>query len=101
MTRPRVLVVDDKDTMVKLLVRVLSPEFDVTTAGDGTRALALIAAQPFDVVLSDIRMPGADGMAVLQETRRVSPDSEVILMTAFATVQTAVDAMKQGVYDYL
>jgi len=52
-------------------------------------------------VISDIRMPGADGMAVLQETRRVQPDSEVILMTAFATVQTAVDAMKQGAYDYL
>jgi two-component system response regulator HydG len=101
MTRPRVLVVDDKDTMVKLLARVLSPEFDVTTAADGTRALGLLSSQPFDVVISDIRMPGADGMAVLQETRRVQPDSEVILMTAFATVQAAVEAMKQGAYDYL
>jgi DNA-binding NtrC family response regulator len=101
MSRPRVLVVDDKDTMVKLLDRVLSAEFDVTTAGDGTRALGLIAAQPFDVVISDIRMPGADGMAVLHETHRVQPDTEVILMTAFATVQAAVDAMKQGAYDYL
>ena len=70
MTRPRVLVVDDKDTMVSLLARVLSPEFDVTTAADGTRALGLISSQLFDVVISDIRMPGADGMAVLQETRR-------------------------------
>ncbi|HEY0988741.1 MAG TPA: sigma-54 dependent transcriptional regulator [Kofleriaceae bacterium] len=101
MTRPRVLVVDDKDTMVKLLARVLSPEFDVTTAADGTRALGLIGSQPFDVVISDIRMPGADGMAVLTETRRVQPDTEVILMTAFATVQAAVDAMKLGAYDYL
>ena len=101
MSRGRVLVVDDKDTMVKLLSRVLSTEFDVTTAADGTRALGLIATQPFDVVISDIRMPGADGMAVLQETRRVQPDTEVILMTAFATVQAAVDAMKQGAYDYL
>ena len=101
MTRPRVLVVDDKDTMVKLLARVLSAEFDVTTAADGTRALGLIGSQPFDVVISDIRMPGADGMAVLTETRRVQPDTEVILMTAFATVQAAVDAMKQGAYDYL
>jgi two-component system response regulator HydG len=101
MTRPRVLVVDDKDTMVMLLSRILSPEFDVTTAADGTRALGLIASQPFDVVVSDIRMPGADGMAVLRETRRVQPDAEVILMTAFATVQAAVEAMKQGAYDYL
>jgi two-component system response regulator HydG len=101
MTRARVLVVDDKDTMVMLLSRILSPEFDVTTAADGTRALGLISSQSFDVVISDIRMPGADGMAVLQETQRVQPDTEVILMTAFATVQAAVDAMKQGAYDYL
>ena len=101
MTRPRVLVVDDKDTMVMLLSRILSPEFDVTTAADGTRALGLIASQSFDVVVSDIRMPGADGIAVLREAHRIQPDTEVILMTAFATVQAAVEAMKQGAYDYL
>ena len=101
MTRPRVLVVDDKDNIVKLLARVLSPEYDVSTAEDGTRALGLIAASEFDVILSDIRMPGADGMTVLQETRRLYPDTEVILMTAFATVQDAVAAMKLGAYDYL
>jgi len=96
-----VLVVDDKDNIVKLLARILTPEFDVTTAEDGTRALGLIAATEFDVVISDIRMPGADGMVVLQETRRQHPETEVILMTAFGTVQAAVDAMKQGAYDYL
>ncbi len=101
MTQARVLVVDDKDNIVKLLARVLSPEFVVATAADGTRALGLIAATEFDVILSDIRMPGADGMAVLQETRRLYPDTEVILMTAFATVQDAVAAMKLGAYDYL
>ena len=101
MTKARVLVVDDKDNIVKLLERVLSPEFDVTTAADGTRALGLVASQSFDVVLSDIRMPGADGMAVLRETHRVQPETEVILMTAFATVQDAVGAMKEGAYDYL
>lgn len=101
MTRGRVLVVDDKDNIVKLLARILSPEFDITTAEDGTRALGLIATTEFDVVVSDIRMPGADGMTVLQETRRQHPDTEVVLMTAFATVQDAVSAMKQGAYDYL
>ncbi len=101
MNRARVLVVDDKDNIVKLLQRILSPEFDVFTAEDGTRALGLIAAQELDVVVTDIRMPGADGMVVLQETKRQHPDTEVILMTAFATVQAAVDAMKQGAYDYL
>jgi DNA-binding NtrC family response regulator len=100
-TRARVLVVDDKDNIVKLLARILSPEFDITTAEDGTRALALIAATEFDVIVSDIRMPGADGMTVLRETRRQYPETEVILMTAFATVQDAVSAMKEGAYDYL
>ena len=101
MTAPRVLVVDDKDNIVKLLVRVLSPEFTVETAADGTRALALIAQSEFDVVVSDIRMPGADGMSVLAETRRLHPDTEVVLMTAFGTIEAAVEAMKQGAYDYL
>jgi DNA-binding NtrC family response regulator len=96
-----VLVVDDKDNIVKLLVRILSPEYIVATAEDGTRALALIAATEFDVIVSDIRMPGADGMTVLRETRRLHPETEVVLMTAFATVQDAVAAMKQGAYDYL
>jgi DNA-binding NtrC family response regulator len=101
MTQARVLVVDDKDNIVKLLARILSPEFEVTTAEDGTRALGLLAATEFDVIVSDIRMPGADGMVVLRETRRLHPDTEVILMTAFATVQDAVAAMKLGAYDYL
>jgi DNA-binding NtrC family response regulator len=96
-----VLVVDDKDNIVKLLARILSPEYDVTAAEDGTRALALVAATEFDVIVSDIRMPGADGMTVLQETRRLYPETEVVLMTAFATVQDAVEAMKRGAYDYL
>ena len=100
MNRARILVVDDKDNIVKLLQRILSPEFDVLTAEDGTRALGLIAEQDLDVVVTDIRMPGADGMIVLQETKRQHPDTEVILMTAFATVQAAVDAMKQGAYGF-
>lgn len=101
MKQARVLVVDDKDNIVSLLVRILSPEFDVTTAEDGTRALGLIATKEFDVIVSDIRMPGADGIAVLRETLRLYPETEVILMTAFATVQDAVAAMKLGAYDYL
>jgi DNA-binding NtrC family response regulator len=99
--RARVLVVDDKDTNLSLLARILSPELDVTTAADGARALALVAAVDFDVVLTDIKMPGADGMAVLHETRRARPDTEVVLMTAFGSVESAVAAMKAGAYDYL
>ena len=87
MTRARVLVVDDKENFTKLFRRLLPEDrFDVTTAGDGTRALALIGASEFDVIVSDIRMPGADGLEVLRQARAHDPDVEVILMTAFASV---------------
>ncbi len=101
MKRSRVLVIDDKENIVKLLSKVLSEEFSVSTAEDGTRGLALLSATDFDVILSDIKMPGADGMTVLKETRRLHPDTEVILMTAFGSVEQAVEAMRQGAYDYL
>jgi len=97
----RILVLDDKPSMLQLLERVLGEGHEVVTAPDGAKGLALIAAGGFDVVLSDIRMPGADGMEVLRETGRLSPGTEVILMTAFATVQTAIEAMKLGAFDYL
>ncbi len=102
MTTARVLVVDDKENFTKLFRRLLPADrFDVTTAADGARALALIAASDFDVVVSDIRMPGADGLEVLRAARARDPDVEVVLMTAFASVPAAVDAIRQGAYDYL
>ncbi|HYG66120.1 MAG TPA: sigma-54 dependent transcriptional regulator, partial [Anaeromyxobacteraceae bacterium] len=100
-SRPRVLVVDDKENMLKLLDRILGERYDLTTASDGAAALERLAREPFDVVLTDIRMPGADGFAVLRAARAASPPPEVILMTAYAAVQDAVEAMRLGAYDYL
>jgi two-component system response regulator HydG len=98
----RVLVCDDKENFTKLFRRILPADrYDVTTAEDGQRALALVAAGDFDVIVTDIRMPGADGLAVLREAKSRDPDVEVILMTAYATVPAAVDAIRQGAYDYL
>ncbi|BDG10679.1 sigma-54-dependent transcriptional regulator [Anaeromyxobacter paludicola] len=99
--RGRVLVVDDKENMLKLFSKMLGDDYDVTTAGDGTRALALLAAQRFDVVVTDLRMPGADGFAVLRAVKDRAPDTEVVMMTAHATVPDAVEAMRQGAWDYL
>jgi two-component system response regulator HydG len=100
--KARVLVCDDKESFTKLFRRILPADrYDVTTAEDGARALALVAAGDFDVIVSDIRMPGADGLAVLREARSRDRDAEVILMTAFATVPAAVDAIREGAYDYL
>ena len=100
--KARVLVCDDKENFTKLFRRILPEDrFDVTTAEDGTRALGLVSAGDFDVIVSDIRMPGADGLAVLREAKAKDRDVEVVLMTAFATVPAAVDAIRQGAYDYL
>jgi DNA-binding NtrC family response regulator len=102
MTKARVLIADDKENFIKLLRRILPDErFDVTAAEDGARAMALLAAGDFDLVISDIRMPGADGIAVLHEARARDPDVEVVLMTAYATVPAAVAAMREGAFDYL
>jgi len=99
--RPRVLVVDDKDSLRELVARILAPRFEVVTARDGAEAIARLAAEDVDVVLSDMRMPGADGLEVLRVAKERRPDVEVVLMTAFASVQSAVEAIRAGAFDYL
>jgi two-component system response regulator AtoC len=100
-TRQRVLVVDDKENMRRLVARILADAFEVEEADDGARALALVATRPYDVVVTDIRMPGADGFELLAAVKARAPATEVVLMTGYATVQDAVRAMKQGAFDYL
>jgi DNA-binding NtrC family response regulator len=101
MERARILVVDDKENILKLFARILGDGYELTTAADGGQAISLVAAQPFDVVVTDLKMPGADGFEVLRAVKASAPETEVIMMTAYATVADAVEAMKQGAYDYL
>jgi DNA-binding NtrC family response regulator len=101
MTRARILVVDDKENMLKLFAKILGDDWELVTAAEGTRALSLIQAQTFDIVVTDLKMPGADGFEVLKAVKQRQPDAEVVMMTAYATVNDAVEAMKQGAYDYL
>ncbi|BDG03202.1 sigma-54-dependent transcriptional regulator [Anaeromyxobacter oryzae] len=101
MTEARVLVVDDKENMRKLLAKILADGYAVETAEDGARALALVATRPYDVVVTDIKMPGADGFELLQAVKARAPETEVVLMTGYATVADAVRAMKEGAFDYL
>ncbi len=101
MERARILVVDDKENILKLFARILGDGYELTTAADGGRAISLVAAQSFDVVVTDLRMPGADGFEVLRAVKARAPETEVIMMTAYATVADAVEAMKLGAYDYL
>lgn len=99
--RPTILVVDDKRNMVLLMAKVLQKDALVRTAESGEEALRQLASEPIDVVLCDLKMPDMDGLDVLRACRRLRPTAEFVLMTAYATVGTAVEALKLGAYDYL
>ncbi len=99
--KPGLLVVDDKENMLKLFSRMLGDAYALTLASDGAQALALLGAREFDVVVTDIQMPGADGFTVLREVKRRWPATEVVMMTAYASIPKAVEAIKEGAYDYL
>ena len=96
-----VLVVDDKKNMLSLMKKVLRADARVLTAERGLDALKILEAEAVDVVLCDLRMPDMDGVEVLKLCKRVRPQAEFILMTAYASVGTAVEALRLGAYDYL
>jgi DNA-binding NtrC family response regulator len=100
MQRSRVLVVEDRPSVLKFMATILEGGYEVTTAADGTSALSIIGERPVDVVLADVRMPGASGFDVLQAVRQRTPRTAVVLMTAYANVPDAVEAMR-GAADYL
>ncbi|HEX8340849.1 MAG TPA: sigma-54 dependent transcriptional regulator [Tepidisphaeraceae bacterium] len=98
----RILVCDDQDLMRDSLAALLARDgHDVAAATDGPMALSKLAAGRFDLLITDLKMPKMTGIELLAEARKLKPDMPVVLMTAFATVQTAVDAIKQGAYDYI
>lgn len=99
--RPTVLVVDDKRNMVRLMAKVLKQDAIVRTSESGGEALRVLAEEPIDVVLCDLKMPDTDGLEVLRAAKRLHPAAEFVLMTAYASVGTAVEALKLGAYDYL
>ncbi len=101
MSRARILVVDDKESFRALFRRIAPPDLEVVGAADGARALELLGAERFDVVVSDVRMPGLDGLSLLKRIRDAGLDVEVVLMTAYGTIADAVRAMKYGAADYL
>jgi two-component system response regulator PilR (NtrC family) len=98
----RILVVDDEQSMRDFLSIMLKKEgYDVVTAENGRSALKVIQAEIFDLLITDVKMPGIDGIEVLKTAKEVSPETVVIMITAFATTGTAVEAMKLGAYDYI
>lgn len=99
--RAPVLIVDDKRNMLRLMAKVLHADAHIFSAERGLDAIRILEQEPIDVVLCDVRMPDVDGLQVLQASKRLRPRSRFILMTAYASVTSAVEALRLGAYDYL
>src|SRR5271155_73472 len=99
----RILVADDQEMMRDSLAATLARDgHEVIAAGDGPAAVGRLSAQGrFDLLITDLKMPKMTGIELLAEAKRLRPEMPVVLMTAFATVATAVEAMKLGAYDYI
>ncbi len=99
---PRIRVVDDEKVIRDMLADFLSMEgFAVRTAEDGTAALHELTRGSYDLVISDLKMPKMGGIALLDEISKTAPNALTVIMTGFGTVETAIDAMKRGAYDYV
>jgi DNA-binding NtrC family response regulator len=102
MTRGRILVVDDDPSLRRVLQVQLEQEgYEVAVAASAQQTLAVLQLRPFDLLITDLKMPGMSGLELLKQARSQYPQTIIIMLTAFGTVDTAVEAMKAGAYDYL
>ena len=100
--RPRVLVVDDEASIRDLLAKTLAlAEYDVDLAPDGRTALERLRITPYDLLITDLRMPGVDGLTVIREARRLRTDIPVIIVTGYSSEASAIEAVNLGVSGYL
>ena len=98
----RVLIVDDEQHVRQSLAAWFREDgYEVNTAAGGREALAELTRAGADILLVDIKMPGMDGLELLRRTKELAPDATVVVMTAYASVETAVQALKDGAYDYV
>lgn len=97
-----ILIVEDEDTLRDSLQRILKREgYEVESAGSSEAALRILDSKRSDVILSDIILPGMDGLEFMRQCKEKYPGTTIIIMTAFASIESAVCAMKAGAYDYL
>ena len=101
MNKPRILIVDDERSTLDAMSRFLKRRFEVTAADDGAEASNLIAEHEYDLVLTDLRMPGKDGMQVLDCVLKKQPHALCIILSAYGTVESAVEAVKRGAFDFV
>jgi DNA-binding NtrC family response regulator len=101
-TSSRLLVVDDEENVRVTTAAILEQEgYEVATASDGREALEMAAHKHFDLVLTDLRMDDMDGIALLHELQTQHPSVVTIVLTGYASIESSIDALRQGVYDYL
>ncbi len=98
----KILVIDDEIGVTQILNEFLSTNgYDVTTYQDPEKALKCLRSQPFDIVITDLQMPKYSGIEIAQAARNISDIIEVIVISGYSSIESAVDAMKEGVYDYI
>lgn len=98
----RILVIDDDPRLLSTLKSLLTEEHHhATTCEDGLEAIRRCGEETFDLVITDLVLPGASGLEVLKETRRNNPETLVVLITGYASLETAVQAIREGAYDYI
>ncbi len=98
----RILIIEDDKRLREVLKKILSRQgFDIEMAGDGSGGIGKIKQDTFDLALTDLKMPGMEGIEVLKAIKRISPQTHVIIMTAYGTIDSAVEAMKNGAFDYI
>jgi len=97
-----ILVVDDEDIMREILEKLLTREgYHVRVAASGEEGLEFAKSFPFDAVIVDVMMPGMDGLTLLEELKKLDEELPILMVTAFASVETAIAAMKRGAFDYI
>ena len=101
MDKPKVLLIDDEEMITELVKEILSDTYDIESSNSSIAGAELTKSGNYNVVLSDLKMPGLDGIGVLRKVKEYSPKTDVIIMTGFATIDSAVEAIKFGAFDYI
>lgn len=99
--RSRILVVDDEQAVRDLLVKILGPHYKVDVAPDGASAIEQLRAREYDLLITDLKMPGMDGLSVVREARRKSLSLQIIIITGYSTEASAIEALNMGVCGYI
>lgn len=98
----RILVVDDELFVRELLLEFLSSQgYEVSLADSGENAVRLMQTEPMDVVLLDLKMPGINGIETLKQIKRIDPNALAIIMTGYPTIESSIEALRHGAYDYV